>query len=73
MTESLPVYIPTEQTPSQVAAGISHTAFVTTEGQVYTMGGNTFGQLGINTTNSVDSPEHVSTISTFSISKVACG
>ena len=30
--ENLPVHIPTEQTPVHLAAGVSHTAFVTTEG-----------------------------------------
>ena len=73
MTEDLPVHIPTEQTPVQVAAGVSHTAFVTTEGHVYSMGGNTFGQLGLNSTNSADTPEHVATISSYFIDKVACG
>ena len=37
------------------------------------MGGNTFGQLGLNTTNSADLPQHVETISSYFISKVACG
>jgi alpha-tubulin suppressor-like RCC1 family protein len=40
----------------QVSCGIFHTGFVTRTGKVFTMGGNTFGQLGINNKKSASIP-----------------
>ena len=57
----------------QVSCGVFHTGFITDSGRVYTMGGNSFGQLGIGTKKSASIPTRVSGLEAVSIAKVACG
>lgn len=57
---------------AQVACGVFHSAFVTSKGNVYTMGGNSFGQLGLGTKKSQSRPEKVVHLENVIITKVQC-
>jgi Alpha-tubulin suppressor and related RCC1 domain-containing proteins len=57
----------------QVACGIFHTGFLNTKGQVFTMGGNSFGQLGLGNKKSTSVPEKVGSLDGTFITKIACG
>ena len=71
--EPVPALVEITKGIKQTACGISHTVCVTTSGKVYTMGGNTYGQLGLNNQKSVDKPTRVALIASYNIAKVAAG
>ena len=55
----------------QVACGVFHSAILTIKGSVYTMGGNSFGQLGLGHKKSQSKPEKVNLENVF-IKKIRC-
>eukprot|EP01022_Parablepharisma_sp_SALTPOND_P013866 TRINITY_DN1861_c0_g1_i1.p2 TRINITY_DN1861_c0_g1~~TRINITY_DN1861_c0_g1_i1.p2 ORF type:complete len:938 (+),score=121.27 TRINITY_DN1861_c0_g1_i1:12015-14828(+) len=59
----------------KIACGRSHTAILTTLGQIYTMGSNSSGQLGIDSysTKSSPTPLLVESLSKFYCSDISCG
>lgn len=71
--EALPVLIPANEPIKQVSCGITHTAYVTVFGRVYTMGGNECGQLGLNHRRPTLIPTLVSELEKVSVLKVAAG
>ena len=70
--ELTPVVIEFGEDIEQVACGVFHSAFVTAKGGVYTMGGNSFGQLGLGTKKSQSRPEKVMHLENTFIKKVRC-
>lgn len=71
--EPVPVLIPANEPIKQVSCGVTHTAYVSVFGRVYTMGGNEAGQLGLNHRRMVLTPTLVSALEQVSILKVAAG
>ena len=57
----------------EVAAGVSHTCAVTESGALWTMGGNSFGQLGIGNKENSLVPIKVSALNHTNVKKVSCG
>ncbi|XP_048580642.1 uncharacterized protein LOC5517399 isoform X2 [Nematostella vectensis] len=58
---------------TQLAAGYSHTAVLTTEGKVYTFGGGLYGQLGLGTTSKQTLPQLVQALEKDRIYLICCG
>ncbi|XP_030587326.1 probable E3 ubiquitin-protein ligase HERC3 [Archocentrus centrarchus] len=59
---------------SQVACGSQHTVALTKDGQLYTWGQGSRGQLGVGTNKSrVDCPQHVRSLSAIPVVQVAAG
>ena len=71
--ETVPVLIPANEPIKQVSCGVSHTAYVSVFGRVYTMGGNEAGQLGLSHRRAVLTPTLVAALDQVSILKVAAG
>jgi alpha-tubulin suppressor-like RCC1 family protein len=57
----------------QTAAGDVHSAFVSTQGDVYTWGSGHYGQLGIGSRENKTSPVLVSSLQGKRITKISCG
>ncbi|CDW85161.1 UNKNOWN [Stylonychia lemnae] len=59
---------------TQISCGKSHTALVTNEGELYTMGSNQKGQLGLGATSSkyLSSPELVEALSMYHVKMICC-
>ena len=55
--------------------GLNHTCFLTDNSQLYAMGDNKFGQLGLGSPEMSNAtyPTLVTTLSTFHVKDVACG
>jgi X-linked retinitis pigmentosa GTPase regulator len=70
--ELYPIIIDTSDNVEQVSCGVFHSAFVTNKGYVYTMGGNSFGQLGLGNKKSQSKPEKVVNLENTVITKVRC-
>ncbi|XP_046440285.1 E3 ubiquitin-protein ligase MYCBP2-like isoform X2 [Daphnia pulex] len=58
---------------SQVACGLHHSVLLTTDGQVYTFGSNSYGQLGVGDLSSRGSPNLVKMPCAVNISMIAAG
>ncbi|CAG9330534.1 unnamed protein product [Blepharisma stoltei] len=71
--ELIPVTIQTGEDVKQVSSGVYHTVYVTVNGRVFAMGGNSFGQLGMGDKKSYSRPERVSYLDGVFIEKVSCG
>uniref|UniRef100_A0A6B2KW11 Protein kinase domain-containing protein n=1 Tax=Arcella intermedia TaxID=1963864 RepID=A0A6B2KW11_9EUKA len=56
-----------------VECGLYHTMVLTDNGQLYSFGSNSYGQLGLGTTFDHDSPQLVSFFSNKKIKKLCCG
>ena len=67
------VRISTPETISQASCGVFHTGLLSTTGRVYTMGGNSFGQLGIGSKKSSSTPQCLTSLDRYTISKISCG
>ncbi|OMJ71844.1 hypothetical protein SteCoe_29854 [Stentor coeruleus] len=70
--EFFPVIIEAENVV-QVSSGVFHTAFINNKGQVFTMGGNSYGQLGHGNKKSTSTPERVKALDGIFIIKISCG
>ncbi|KRX09980.1 Regulator of chromosome condensation 1/beta-lactamase-inhibitor protein II [Pseudocohnilembus persalinus] len=59
----------------EISCGDNHSAFITSKGQVYTMGNNDYGKLGIGNlkTNYISHPSQVSKLKSYICQKVSCG
>lgn len=55
----VPVRLPAGVTLTQVSAGYTHSLAVSSDGDVYAWGGNSYGRLGDGTTNDSDTPVRV--------------
>ncbi|CAG9320984.1 unnamed protein product [Blepharisma stoltei] len=71
--ELAPVYIHTNEDVKNAASGVYHTLFVTVNGSVYAMGGNSFGQLGTGDKKSYSRPEKIKHLENVYIEKVSAG
>ena len=71
------VFLPTEiSTPEPVfliSAGEDHTILLTENSRIYSMGRNTFGQLGLGHNHDISSPTLVTSLQTTDIEGVFCG
>ncbi|OMJ89712.1 hypothetical protein SteCoe_8077 [Stentor coeruleus] len=70
--ELIPIFVEMPEDVDQVACGVFHSAVVTTKGLLYTMGGNSFGQLGHGNKKSQSRPEKVMHLENVVIRKVRC-
>lgn len=57
---------------SKMAAGLSHCLFITENGEIYSYGWNSDGQLGIGTKDPIKGPVHISSIEE-KVKLIACG
>lgn len=71
--ELIPVTIQSGEDVKQVSSGVYHTMYVTVNGRVYVMGGNSFGQLGTGDKKSYSRPERISYLDGVYIDKVSAG
>jgi alpha-tubulin suppressor-like RCC1 family protein len=58
---------------TQVSCGIFHTCVVTENGNVWIMGGNSFGQLGLGNKKGTTVPTKIKQLENIKIKKIACG
>lgn len=70
--ELVPTFVEMPEDVDQVACGVFHSAVVTSRGLLYTMGGNSFGQLGHGNKKSQSRPEKVMHLENTVIKKVRC-
>ncbi|KAK4016037.1 hypothetical protein OUZ56_031000 [Daphnia magna] len=68
-----PIGLPSKVRISQVACGLHHSVLLTTDGQVYTFGSNSYGQLGVGDLSSRGSPTLVKIPSGINVSMIAAG
>ncbi|CAG9317861.1 unnamed protein product [Blepharisma stoltei] len=71
--ELLPILIQTNEEPKQVSCGIFHTMFLCKSGSIFSMGGNSFGQLGVGNKKSTSRPQRIQYLEDNFIEKIACG
>ena len=57
----------------KVSCGLHHTAFITTDGRIYTCGNNENSQLGLKDTHSRYSPTIIDELSSYRFKDIACG
>lgn len=57
----------------QVACGVIHSLFLTDKNQVFSAGGNAFGQLGLGNKINTSTPRKINELENVIIEKVACG
>ena len=65
------VVVPISEEVQEVACGVFHSLALSVTGKIYSMGGNSFGQLGLGSKKSCSRPERVTVDCLFV--KVACG
>ncbi len=53
------IRMPTRARPCQISAGYRHSFILCDDGSVYSFGGNTFGQLGLNHTTNQSTPQFI--------------
>ncbi|OMJ92190.1 hypothetical protein SteCoe_5062 [Stentor coeruleus] len=70
--EFTPTFVEMPDDVDQVSCGVFHSAVITTKGLLYTMGGNSFGQLGHGNKKSQSRPEKVMHLENMVIKKVRC-
>ena len=67
------VRISTPEPIAQASCGVFHTGLLSLTGRVYTMGGNSFGQLGLGSKKSSSVPQRLTALENFTIAKISCG
>jgi len=60
-----------EQEIQSLSLGVTHTLILTENGEVYSVGGNNFGQLGLGNKQTMEIPQKITSLS--KIVKIACG
>lgn len=67
------VRISTPEPIAQASCGVFHTGLLSVAGRVYTMGGNSFGQLGLGSKKSSSLPQRLTALDNSTITKISCG
>lgn len=65
--------ISTPEPTAQASCGVFHTGLLSLSGRVYTMGGNSFGQLGLGSKKSSSVPQRLTALENYTITKISCG
>jgi alpha-tubulin suppressor-like RCC1 family protein len=60
-------------TISAISSGAAHTVFLTNNGNVYSCGGNSNGDLGLGDTTPRSTPQLITALNSLTISAIACG
>jgi alpha-tubulin suppressor-like RCC1 family protein len=68
-----PVQSGTISTWTQIVGGFYHSLAIQSNGTLWAMGNNSWGQLGLNTLTSYSSPVQVGALSTWTQTAIACG